>query len=216
MDAEVVRAERKGSEPVPGRLGVFTGISLAASAIPIPFLPERVLERVRGAIVHETASRHGVSLTTDARAALAAPTSDEGVRVMLRKGVEMVVRRILRSIGPFAPLASGLRAFEVYALGYLFERYLGEVRPSGRVRLGIDEASALRLAIDEAVARTFHPSVAPRRLLVAEAVEDLRDEFTRWIDSLLLTGATLPSYLQRRLDAAFDEALARQGSKLGG
>lgn len=200
---------------MPGRLGMFAGLSLAASAIPLPFVPDRVLERVRGAVAHEAAVRHGVSLTSDARAALAEPRSDEGVRHVLRKGVEFAIRRMLRRLGPLAPLASGLRAFEVYALGHLVDRYLAEIRPPGRVRLGAEEATTLRLAIDEAVLRAFHPTTAPRRLLVAEGVEDLRDEFTRWIDTLLVTGATLPSYLQRRLDAAFDEALTRHGSRLG-
>ena len=39
-------------------------------------------------------------------------------------------------------------------------------------------------------------------------VEDLRDEFTRWIDAALLTAAGLPGYLERRLDAAFDAVVA--------
>jgi hypothetical protein len=208
MEAEVVLGERSGTEPVTGRLGMLTGLTLATSVLPIPFLPERVMRQVRGVVAHEAASRHGISLTTDARTALAEPQSEDAVRNVLRKGVEFVVRRVLRRIGPLAPLASGLRAFEVYALGHLLERYFGDLRPKGNVRLAVEEATALREAIDEAVLRTFHPSTAPRRLLVSESVEDLRDEFTRWLDSLLIAGATLPSYLERRLDAAFDEALA--------
>jgi hypothetical protein len=48
-------------------------------------------------------------------------------------------------------------------------------------------------------------------------VEDLRDEFTRWIDALLLTSAALPSYLERRLEAAFDEIVEQTpGLKNGG
>ncbi|MBM4356647.1 MAG: hypothetical protein FJ096_00905 [Deltaproteobacteria bacterium] len=191
---------------------MLTGFSLAASILPIPFLPDRVLRQVRGVVAHESASRHGISLTTDARAALSEPQSEDAVRNALRKGVELLVRRVLRRIGPLAPLASGLRAFEVYALGHLLERYFGELRRSDTVRLGAEEATSLREAIDEAVLRTFHPATTPRRLLLGEGVEDLRDEFTRWIDSLLIAGATLPSYLVRRLDAAFDEALAARPS----
>jgi len=37
--------------------------------------------------------------------------------------------------------------------------------------------------------------------------EDLRDEFTRWIDALLITTAAVPDYLERRLVAAFDEVV---------
>ena len=38
--------------------------------------------------------------------------------------------------------------------------------------------------------------------------EDLRDEYTRWVDTFLLTGAALPSYVERRLESAFDEVCA--------
>lgn len=208
MAAEVLRGERTGTEPVTGRLAVLTGMSLAASVLPVPFLPDRVLRQVRGVVAHETASRHGVSLTTDARDALAEPQTDDAMRNVLRKGFEFLVRRVLRRLGPLAPLASALRAFEVYALGHLLERYFQQHRAQASVRLGVDEARALREAVDEAVLRTFHPTTSPRRLLVSEGVEDLRDEFTRWLDSLIIAGATLPSYLERRLDAAFEQAVA--------
>ena len=39
-------------------------------------------------------------------------------------------------------------------------------------------------------------------------IEDVRDEWTRWTDAVLLTTATLPSYVERRLEAAFDQVIA--------
>ena len=66
--------------PVPGRLGVLTGASLLVGFIPLPFVPDRVIRQLRGAIVHDVSSRHGISLTTEARRALAArdqPQRDE-------------------------------------------------------------------------------------------------------------------------------------------
>ena len=67
-----------------------------------------------------------------------------------------------------------------------------------------DEARRVRGAIDRAVIQVLSPAISPRPLVVNEGVEDLRDEFTRWLDTLILAGATVPSYIERRLDAAFD------------
>jgi hypothetical protein len=51
-------------------------------------------------------------------------------------------------------------------------------------------------------------------VILPAAGEDLRDEFTRWLDTLLLAGAAAPDYLERRLNTAFDEIVgsgARDG-----
>jgi len=198
------RARTMGRGPVPGRLAVLTGLSLAAGAIPLPILPDRVLSHVRGAIAHETATRYGLSLSADARTMLAKPVSQDKVRAVLRKAVEMVTRRLLRRLSPLAPLAVGASALEVFALGLLLDRYFDLVRATGTLRVQESEAQRVRTAIDTAVLRTFYPSTRPQKLLLPEGVEDLRDEFTRWIDAFLVGGATLPSYLERRLIAAFD------------
>ena len=101
----------------------------------------------------------------------------------------------------------------MFALGHLLDRYFRGERSGGASRLQESEARKLRDAIDRAIVYTFHPSTNPKQLLLGEAAEDLRDEYTRWLDSLLLTGASLPNYGLRRLDAAFDEMI--QGSTLG-
>lgn len=196
------------SERIPGRLAVLTGLSAVVGAIPLPLLPARALLHLRGAVAHEVASRHGLSLSREARDALASPSSNDRMRDMLRKGAEMLARRILRRLGPLGPLSTAARSLELYALGHLFERYIRRVRPRGTLRVQGPEARRVREAIDRAVLRAFYPSTHPERLMLTEGVEDLRDEFTRWIDTVLLGAATLPSYLGRRLDAAFDDVVA--------
>ena len=193
--------------PVPGRLGVLTGASLLVGFIPLPFVPDRVIRQLRGAIVHDVSSRHRIILTPEARRALAASSAQDKMRAMLRRGVELLAKRVLKRLGPLAPLSTVATSFEVYALGHLLERYFRNVRPRGTVRMQAPEAERLRKALDTSVLRTFYPSTEPSKLMLGEGVEDLRDEFTRWMDTILLTGATLPSYLERRLDAAFDEVI---------
>jgi hypothetical protein len=81
----------------------------------------------------------------------------------------------------------------------------------------LEEARLVRDAIDRAVLRALSPALRPSETTQGEGVEDLRDELTRWIDALLLTSAALPSYLERRLEAAFDEIVAQTpGFKNGG
>jgi len=194
---------------VPGRLAVLSGLSLVLGAVPLPFIPHRVLRQVRGAVAYDALARHSVALVSDARDVLAEPDSTDRMRKFLRKGVEFASRRILRRLGPFAALSAIASSFEVFALGHLLERYVAQVRPSGPIRMHEPEARRVRRAIDSAVLRIFSPGVDTERLTLPDAPEDLRDELTRWIDTLLLTGATLPSYLQRRLDAAFDRVVAQ-------
>jgi hypothetical protein len=130
------------------------------------------------------------------------------MRTLLRRSIEIATRRLLRRLGPLALLSTVATAFEVYALGHLLERYVRQVRPTGTIRVQEREARQVRSAIDAAVLRAFSPAVEPSPLRVGEPAEDLRDEFTRWVDTLLLTGATLPNYVERRLDAAFDYVVA--------
>lgn len=219
IEGEVVdetRAEHRLTtyEPVPGRLGMLTAMSLLAGAIPIPILPERALRQLRGAIVHEVASRHGISLSSDAREVLANPSSKDRMRDMLRRGAEMFAKRVLRRIGPLGPLSKVARTVEIFALGLLLDRYFAQVRQVKSARILETEARRIRDAIDASVIRALYPSLEPTPLMLPQASEDMRDEFTRWIDTLLVGVATLPSYFERRLTAAFDE-IARTSPELG-
>src|SRR5579883_110709 len=53
-----------------GRLGVYAAIAGSIGAVPLPWIPDALVGRVRGALVHDIASRHGVSLAPEARAIL--------------------------------------------------------------------------------------------------------------------------------------------------
>ena len=197
-----------------GRLAVLTAYAVAAAAIPIPLLPDRMLIRVRGAVVHDIVSRHGLSLTSDARAMLADPDSEQRTRMV--KVAETIVRQVLRRLKPLGVINSVSRGLEVFALGLLLERYITEVRPGGQVRMHLEEARKVRGMIDRAAVRALSPSLKPGQATMADGLEDLRDELTRWVDAILLTSAALPSYLERRLEAAFDQVVGETpGSRDG-
>jgi hypothetical protein len=185
---------------------MMTAYAVAATAIPIPFLPDRVIVLVRGAVVHDVLSRHGLSVTSDARDALAQPDTETRTRIL--HTAESLARRFLRRLRPLGVLTAASRGLEMYALGFLLERYVSRLRRSGAVRMHLEEARLVREAIDRSILHAFSPSLQPSPATLGEGAEDLRDEFTRWIDALLLMSAALPSYLERRLAAAFDETVA--------
>jgi hypothetical protein len=200
--------------PTTGKLAILTGLSLAARAIPVPLLPGRLIFQIRGAIVQDIASRHGLSLTTDARGLLAESSSESPVREVLKGALGFLSKTILKRLSPVATLLSAGSAIEVFALGHLFERYLVNHRGSKTVRIQAEEAREVRHAIDRAIVRALSPSIQPDPVPLLPGVEDLRDEFTRWVDTLLLASASLPSYLERRLDAAFDAIVAEGGIRV--
>jgi hypothetical protein len=201
------------TDPAPtGRLAVLTAFALAASAVPLPVLPDLVVVRVRGATAHDTVARHGLSLTNEARAIFASADAGSN-KVLARKAGEALVREVLKRLGPLGALTTLTRGLEVYALGILLDRYIQRVRASGSVRIDIKEAKRVRDAIDKAVLRSLSPALAPSSTTLRRGAEDLRGEVTRWTDALLLTGASLPGYIERRLHAAFDE-IASESSGL--
>lgn len=198
--------------PTTGRLAILTGMSLAAAAIPVPFLPDRVVLQIRGALVHDVCARHGLSLTTDGRRALAEPSAESPVREVLKSGLGILSKTVLKKLSPLTKLFTAAAALEVYAIGHLVDRYLERHRGAPSVRINGGEARALRKLIDAAVVRALSPTLHQENVPLLAAPEDLRDEFTRWIDTLILLGAGLPGYVERRLDTAFDAVIAEQGA----
>ena len=195
-----------------GRLAMLSAASMGALALPLPVLPERMVTRLRGALAHDISSRYGLSITADARKILATAARHAGPRNAARTTIEMIGRTLL-SRGPLGALASIGGGLEVYAFGHLFERYLARVRQSQAVRISIDEAKLVRTLIDNSILRLFSPYLRPESITMQGVVDDLRDEFTRWIDTAIITSASLPSYLERRLEAAFDEVAAEHQSR---
>lgn len=196
-----------------GRLAVLSAASMGALALPLPVVPERVVGRLRGALAHDIAARYGLSMTADARKILSDPARP-GPQHIARTTVELIGRTLL-SRGPLGALASVAGGLEVYAFGHLFERYLSRVRNTQAVRIGIDEAKLIRQLIDRAMLRLLSPYLRPAPFVMQDLVEDLRDEFTRWVDTAILTSASLPSYFERRLEAAFDEVAAEHQDERG-
>ena len=202
------------TQPPTGRLVMMTAYAVAATAIPFPFLPDRVIARIRGALAHDILARHGLSLTTDARASLAEPDSE--MRTRLVRAAESLARQVLRRIRPLGVLSSASRGVELYALGLLLERYVVKLRRSS-ARAHAPRGGAPR-------ARGDRPGPPPRHLAGAPPRgHDPQPRRRRTCATsspagstpLLLTSAALPSYLERRLEAAFDEIVARDAGAPG-
>jgi len=195
------------SRAAPGRLSVMAILGMFAGTVPLPFLPAIVLRRVRGALAHDLAARHGLSLTEEARKEIAEPSRAARSGALIATAA-FVVRRTFRRfgmLGAVPPLAAWL---EVYALGLLFDRYLERVRSSQTVRIHGGEAKMVRRAIDAAVSRALSPKLELKsRSGDVEPTEDLRPLSTKVVDGVLLAIAALPDHVQRRLETAFDNVL---------
>jgi hypothetical protein len=202
-------------EPAParldgGRLGVYAALGASIGTVPLPWIPDALVRRVRGALVHDVAVRHGLSLAPDARNLLADPSGPDGSGGALAKtvrylGVRLALKTLTR-VGPVGAFWPIRRALQTYALGHLFDRYLAGRRPREGTRIEADEARRVRHAIDGALTRALGVSVAPEPDPVA--IEDERDPGTALVDGLLLGTAGVPARLVRRLDVAFDELLS--------
>ncbi len=194
-----------------GRLGVYVLLGASADAIPLPWLPDSLLLRVRGALVHDCVARHGASLTGEAREVLANPSGSDDGRGLAARALSFVALRVafrlLARFGPVGVVWPLRQAVRMYLLGHLFERYLEVRRTDRAVRIDAEEARRVRLAIDGAIARAFSVDVAAA--LEAVAVDDQRDPMTVLVDGVLAVAAGLPDRLTRRIDAAFDELLTK-------
>ena len=171
-----------------GRLGVYAAIGATVGAVPIPWVPDALARRVRGALVHDIAARHGLSLTQEARDVLAEPAGPDGPRSVLAQAVRFVGARVaLRALTSSAPrgrLAAPQRA-RTYVLGHLFDRYLELARTERAVRIDVEEARRVRLAIDGAFVRAL--TVDPPR--VAEPTASTTSATRRRCSSTACSGA---------------------------
>ena len=192
----------------PARVSVMALIGMVAGAVPLPFVPAAVLKRIRGALAHDVVTRYGLCLTHEARIELATAsrTVKGGAFVTT---VAFFARRSLRRFGALGVLPPISAWFEVYALGLLLDRYLCRIRASQSLRIHENEAKRVRAAIDTAVSRALSPKLetSPRDPL-NEPTEELRDFSTRLLDGILLAAAAVPDLIKRRLETAFDAALA--------
>jgi hypothetical protein len=192
-----------------GRIGTYSAIGGLAGAIPLPWLPDATARRVRGALAHDIAARHGLSLSPEARSILAEPSGIEGPRGFAGQVTQFVARRVLGRIGPLGILNPIRSAAQTFVLGHLWHRYLDTARSERGVRIDVLEARRVRRAIDAAILATLagNPQAASEE--PARAPEDLRDQLTVLTDGLLIGAASIPGWILRRLEAAFDEVLPR-------
>lgn len=189
----------------PGRLSTLALVGGAAGVLPLPFLSWTALRRVKGAVAHDIASRHGLCLSKEAREALAAPLGGQRPTALLSTFAYLAKRTIgrLGPLGIVPPLSAWL---EVYALGLLFDRYLAKVRVSNTVRIEVVEAKRIAALIDRSIRRTISlKSQASPGTPTSMPAEDARDPATRIFDAILLGLAAVPHSAQRRLESAFDE-----------
>jgi plasmid stability protein len=193
-----------------GRLGIYTALGGLTGSVPLPWLPDALARRVRGALAHDIAARHGLSLSPEAREILAEPSpGGDHPRGLVGQAARFVGRRLLRRVAPIMMLGPARDAVSMFVFGYLFDRYLEQSRDSHAVRLDAGEAHELRQAIDGALT---HALTTPPAADGAPAPpEDLRDGITQIVDAVIIGTAGVPEIFLRRLEAAFDE-LAPRGS----
>jgi hypothetical protein len=191
-----------------GRLGTYTFIGAATGVVPLPWIPDAIVRRVRGALVHDVVSRHGLSLAPDARAVLVDSGASEGARSYLRQGAMFAATRVLGRFGPLALFGPVRSALGTFVLGHLVQRYLDTARTARSIRIDIEEARRLRRAIDQALIQAITTAGKGAREDKPFPPEDFRDPTTQLVDGVFITVASAPGWLVRRLEAAFDETLA--------
>lgn len=191
-----------------GRLGTYTVLGGVTGVVPLPWVPGVIGKRVRGALVHDLVSRHGLSLEPAAREVLVSAAGVDEKKSYVKQGVGFAVGRVLGRLGPLGMLGPVRSALATFVLGHLLERYLDGARKVQAIRIDMDEARYLRRAIDQALlqALTTEGKDAPEDRPFG--AEDLRDPTTQLVDGVLLSAASVPGWLVRRLDAAFDQTLA--------
>ena len=208
-DLSVKRSEALGRRQLGGgRLGTYTILGAACGVVPLPWIPDATVRRVRGALVHDLTSRHGLSLTPEARTILIEPNGTEGPRGFLKQGVTFAVTKVLGRLGPFGLIPPVRSALGTFVLGHLLQRYLETARTARSVRIDIEEARRVRRAMDQALIYALTTEARPSREDQPFAAEDLREGSESVVDGVLISLASMPGWLVRRLDAAFDEVLS--------
>jgi hypothetical protein len=192
-----------------GRLGTYTALGAATGVVPLPWVPDVIVRRVRGALVHDLVSRHGLSLTAEARSVLIRPGGASGPGSFFGQGVTFAVTRVLGRFGPLAMIGPFRTALGTFVLGHLLERYLDTARTVRSARIDVAEARRVRSAIDQALVYALTTEGKTSRENPPLTLDDHRDAPTQVIDGVIITIASAPAWLVRRLEAAFDDTLAQ-------
>jgi len=189
-------------------------LGAVTAVVPLPFVPSKMISAVRGSLVHDVVSRHGLCLTPDARQILSQADSPDPRRAKVLQLANFTAGRILSRFGPLTLLSPALSAIDTVALGILLDRYLDQARRSTMVRIQGNEARLARDLIDRAVLRCLDPSLHPTPESRADGApaEDLRNDINRILDGLILGAASFPAWFVRRLEAAFDAVAAESNA----
>jgi hypothetical protein len=192
-----------------GRVGTYTLLGAAAGTVPVPWVPDALTRRVRGALVQDVVARYSLSLTPEARNVLSEPAGTEGPRGLIAQMTRYMTGTLLARFGPLGLVPPVRSALATFVLGHLFHRYVSVSRTDRSVRIDVVEARRVRQAIDRAMLHAFAGEVHAEGEEGGAPPDDMRDQTTQLTDSLLIALAGLPSFLVRRLDAAFDDLLPR-------
>jgi len=190
------------------RLGTYTALGAVSGLVPLPWVPDAIVRRIRGALLQDLTSRHGLSLTPEARAVLVEPAGTEGPRGYVRQGAVFAATRFLGRWGPLGAVAPVRTALGTFVLGHLLERYLDTARTVRSIRIDVEEARRVRRAIDQALLYALTTEGGSSRENRPFSAEDLRDQTTQLVDGVLISLASVPGWLVRRLEAAFEETLS--------
>ena len=191
----------------PSRVSAYTVLGAVSGLVPLPWVPDAMAKRVRGALIHDIAARHGLTLTADARAILETPwaNSKQGFLVQTAR---FAAGRVFSRLGPLGWVSPVRAAIATYALGHLFSRYLSSMRTLRSSRIDAEEARVFRTAMDKSVTLMITLDAQSPWKDSPRAPEDLRDARTQMVDGMILSLASLPEWAVNRLDSAFDEAMS--------
>ena len=191
-----------------GRVSTYAALGAAVGAVPLPWLPDALERRVRGALAQDIAARHGLSLAPEARAVLADTSGPEASKSLVARGVRFALRRVVGRIGPLALLPPARSALDTFVLGHLFARYLDGARTERAARIDLNEAKIVRRAIDQAMLHALTADLRGAEIDEAPPPpEELRDGLTKIIDGILVTAASVPGWVVRRIEVAFDDVM---------
>src|SRR5664279_5666333 len=140
-----------------GRIAVYAVLGGASGVVPLPWLPNAIARRLRGALAQDIAARHGLSLTKEARDLLSEPEPREAARGLFGEAIRFATRRLITRFSPLAVLPPVRGAAHVFALGHLFNRYIEKNRSLRSVRVDAEEARLIRKGIDAAMTAVLNP-----------------------------------------------------------
>lgn len=190
----------------------YSSLGALGSALPLPWVPDLVVRKIRGTLLHDIASRHGVALMDEARDVLVeswfpgVPKLSGLTAAAVSQAGRFAAGRALAFLGPLAWLPPVRSALYTFVLGHVFDRYMETTRISRAVRIDADEARAIKKAIERAMlTMATVKSESPWKDPV-NAPEELRGDATRLVDGIVLSMVSLPGWFVSRLDSAFDDA----------